>query len=168
MAEVKACRLGGGPDGFVARTESKSTPEVSSRAIRVPAPGKYDAPTLKTFTGEPGPTVMVPVGTLKVGDTIRLAGQGGTAEPPAVVDTTEPVQVDISIEHPPGPATLELRDIVHPLPLPALPSPVVRTFEDEDAPAWVLELVDRIAADDATPEEANLYRRWSRGEDVEP
>jgi hypothetical protein len=61
-----------------------------------------------------------------------------------------------------------LRIEVLPSPLPILePPPIVRTYEDPDAPPWIGELVDRIAYGDATPEDGELYRRWCRGEEVE-
>ena len=45
--------------------------------------------------------------------------------------------------------------------------PPIRSFEDPDAPPWILELVDRLAAGFPGPQDEEAYRRWCAGEDVE-
>ena len=45
--------------------------------------------------------------------------------------------------------------------------PIIRTFEHPDAPAWIVDLADRIAGDYASLEEIDVYRRWCRGEEFD-
>jgi hypothetical protein len=112
----------------------------------------------------------------------RLGGAGegeergrAVSEPPAAVEELNIVDIStLSHRSTADKSTLSVESEAAPapevakVPDPPAPGPPLRTFEDPDAPPWIVDLANRIGSDEAGPGELDVYRRWCRGEDLEP